>query len=1055
MGFDLGGFDGGLNLNLNGLPAAVYQFETFFHPYVCEFVKVLEKDGIDGLLRWQLSNGQETSIQQSPGEDPATFENAYGPVPIVVQPPFPHFDVEFAQTGQPDSMPYSIYNWEIFFHAPLYIAGLLSQNQRFEEAERWYHYIFDATDASVESAPARYWKFLPFRLAAEEQMAAQNQITDELAQLFQKNDEAVKKLDGLVRVWRGNAFDPHLVARGRVWEYPKAVVMKYLDNLIAWGDLQLAQNTMESRNFAALLFIRAAEILGDRSPSITPKVRPKPASYNDLAQDQLDGFSDAYAATENLVFGLNLDDQANGGKNASPPPPALYFAIPKNVKLLGYWDTVADRLFKLRHCMNLQGVVQQLPLFEPPIDPDLLVRAAAAGIDLSTVLNDLNAPVPHYRFPTMLQKAVEFCGDVRSLGAALLSALEKRDAEALARLRSTQEVDLLTVVRQVKEQQVEEAQATLDGVTKAREVIQIRLAYYTNIAFLNPFEMANLAVTVESLQFQTIHLGQELAAAILHLIPNFKVGFLTTVGATYGGENVASALQAFGGAMNVTTSMMGTAASLAATMGSYARRQDEWALQKNLAAKELEQSEKQLAAAQIRLVIAQKELANHDKQIANATAVDDFMKAKFTNQELFEWMVSQTSSLYFQSYQLAYNMAKRAERAYQFDLADYDSLFVTFGYWESLRNGLVAGDRLQYDLRRLEAAYLDGNQREFELTKDVSLALLAPEALIRLRETGECFIELPESLFARDHPECYLMRLWRVGITIPNVAGPYTGVNCRLTLTSSRIRMTPDISTGYPETPGDSRFRYNLGAVQVIATSSGRNDTGTFEPHDERRPPFLGAGAISQWRLEVLKETNRFPPNTISEVIMHLQYTGRDAGEKFKQEAMKQVLDGAQPPAPSTSVTQLGPGLRLFSARREFPDDWYRFLHQPDDGTSQTLQLDLSADRFPYRLETQAMTIDKVHVLLRYKAGLTYDQANDPLTASLSGFAGLPVSFAPNPAGNQLIHGSFDVPGSSPGGGWVLTLNAIPKVMSLNKGSKRLDPALIDDCFLLCSYAVK
>ena len=36
--------------------------------------------------------------------------------------------------------------------------------------------------------------------------------------------------------------------------------------------------------------------------------------------------------------------------------------------------TVADRLFKIRHCMNIQGVVRQLPLFEPPIDPALLVR---------------------------------------------------------------------------------------------------------------------------------------------------------------------------------------------------------------------------------------------------------------------------------------------------------------------------------------------------------------------------------------------------------------------------------------------------------------------------------------------------------------------------------------------------------------------------------------------------------------------------------------------------------------------------------------------------------
>ena len=66
---------------------------------------------------------------------------------------------------------------------------------------------------------------------------------------------------------------------------------------------------------------------------------------------------------------------------AAPVPslvgPTLYFCIPRNDKLLGYWDTVADRLFKIRHCMNIEGVVRQLPLFEPPIDPALLVQGGS------------------------------------------------------------------------------------------------------------------------------------------------------------------------------------------------------------------------------------------------------------------------------------------------------------------------------------------------------------------------------------------------------------------------------------------------------------------------------------------------------------------------------------------------------------------------------------------------------------------------------------------------------------------------------------------------------
>jgi hypothetical protein len=73
---------------------------------------------------------------------------------------------------------------------------------------------------------------------------------------------------------------------------------------------------------------------------------------------------------------------------------SLCFCIPHNDKHVQYCDVVADRLFKIRNCMNIEGVVRELPLFEPPIDPALLVRARAMGLDLATVLDELSAPSP-------------------------------------------------------------------------------------------------------------------------------------------------------------------------------------------------------------------------------------------------------------------------------------------------------------------------------------------------------------------------------------------------------------------------------------------------------------------------------------------------------------------------------------------------------------------------------------------------------------------------------------------------------------------------------------
>ena len=118
--------------------------------------------------------------------------------------------------------------------------------------------------------------------------------------------------------------------------------------------------------------------------------------------------------------------------------------------------------------MNIEGVVRQLPLFEPPIDPALLVKAAAAGIDIGSALSDVNAPLPHYRFSVMLPKAIELCNDLKALGGALLSALERRDAEALALLRSGHEQRMLDAVREVRKQQIREADEALAALRSPR-----------------------------------------------------------------------------------------------------------------------------------------------------------------------------------------------------------------------------------------------------------------------------------------------------------------------------------------------------------------------------------------------------------------------------------------------------------------------------------------------------------------------------------------------------------------------------------------------------------
>src|SRR5258708_18694057 len=101
-----------------------------------------------------------------------------------------------------------------------------------------------------------------------------------------------------------------------------------------------------------------------------------------------------------------------------------------------------------------------------------------------------------------------------------------------------------------------------------------------------------------------------------------------------------------------------------------------------------------------------KDRAAHDLQIANAHQTDEFLHGKYTNQELYEWMIGQVSSVYFKAYKLAFDVAKKAERCYRHELGSSDT-FLGFGYWDRLKKGLMTADALLQDINRMEVAYLE------------------------------------------------------------------------------------------------------------------------------------------------------------------------------------------------------------------------------------------------------------------------------------------------------------------------------------------------------------
>ena len=254
-----------------------------------------------------------------------------------------------------------------------------------------------------------------------------------------------------------NPFDPFVIARSRYTAFMKNVFICYIRNQIGWADQLYGQvDTIESINLATQLYVGVAQMLGELPEQIPPPYKQPELCYAQLAAgpvDQIDAFGNISEILENEfpyaggVPALNPGSQP-GHSRIQQDPALLHTA---GTQLLQFWTTVQSRLNNIRQCLNIEGAPQTLPLFEPPANPLLLVEAAAEGIDPGSVLSDLSAPLPNYRFSYLIAKASEYAADSQAFGRHLLDALEKNDAEGLALLRATQETAILTMMHDVKQ----------------------------------------------------------------------------------------------------------------------------------------------------------------------------------------------------------------------------------------------------------------------------------------------------------------------------------------------------------------------------------------------------------------------------------------------------------------------------------------------------------------------------------------------------------------------------------------------------------------------------
>lgn len=1001
------------------------------------------------------------------------------------------------------------YYRETFFHIPWLLADYKNTEENYAAAQRWYHTIFDPTAA--DGNPWRAYE-----------LTEPDKVTTRLRDLLVSS--------AALEAYRKDPFSPHAIARTRMSAYAKSIVMKYVDNLLDWGDSLFAQFTMESINEATMLYVMARDILGPRPPmpgscgtgavtrtyrsiragltdvsdllidletpraqtAVTatgyvyvipagfliaaepvarqqaPTAQPRPrtplaapgfggpggggpvadldaagiltvggaATPTSLSQlgsghtlwtttrgtpvtslgegtigfepagdaftipgtdggarvipgdgvtDFAQGYGpdavgtrsgDPFGAFDELHDKYGLDplevkyglgdvehgyfdpDRRDPLKNfhADPvevvPPKETVFCIPPNKELLGYWDRVEDRLWKVRSCMDISGARRRPELFAPELDPAMLVRMTAAGLSIDDILGLTAGPSTVYRFAYLVDKAKQHAGTVQSFGAQLLSALEKADAEELNQLRNVHEQNLLKLRGQLATVEIDAAEETLASLRAQREAVEYRRQHFVALRTVGSLPQERTQQDLQKMAgtFRTAAGIAQTVAAILTVIPDF--GAWTAM--KFGGSQLGAAGRATGEGLGHVAGFLDTGAALAGVAGSIARRDEEWVHQQETARRELEQIDRSLVAAGLRRDIATRSLEVHNRTATQAEEMYEFFRDRFSNVDRYRLLVKDLRRLYKLAFDSALRLAQLAEKAYrderQDDDASDDNDTLAGHYWDAGSAGLLAGEKLLADLQRLERQYLTRNKRKLELEHSFSLAQLAPDKLDLLRRTGVCSFAIPEWFFDLSYPGHYRRRIKAVRLSMPCVTGPYVNVGATLRLVNHWLRPTGAANGALMLQP--------LGEAPMIATSKAQLDGGVFELsfRDERYMPFEGAGAVSEWSLSLPKGLRTFDYDTIGDVIVHLQYTADhstalvDKWDAAIGGLVALLRDVDKPP-------QI---VRRISLRDDLPDVFHRLVHSPV-GTE-----------VPFTLDE------------RYFAGFLADQGLTAAAASLS-----------------------------------------------------------------------
>ncbi|MBK8251144.1 MAG: hypothetical protein IPK82_00550 [Polyangiaceae bacterium] len=291
--------------------------------------------------------------------------------------------------------------------------------------------------------------------------------------------------------------------------------------------------------------------------------------------------------------------------------------------------------------------------------------------------------------------------------------------------------------------------------------------------------------------------------------------------------------------------------------------------------------------------------------------------------------------------------------------------------------------------------------------------------------------------------------------TVATVRNTLDTVQCEVALLSSKIRKSAALNgSAYAEAAGgqDSRFSIDPTAVEALSTTTADDDAGMFQLdlRDEKLLPYEGRGVLSTWRVEVPADQNRFALHRIADVVLHVRYTSRDAGDLLKSKAKNHL---------NASTLQR---VRVISAKTVAHEAFASFGQGQDNPPpAHRLEIPVTREGFHTFLGKRDVQIVKVTVSATFNEKYTSLGVSSPthLTFQLTppgqtAITGTLQFIAGEPHTDLTLAG--DVPVKNPDEGpfvpWVFSIENIADIPSHLKANGKLHPDALEDIWLTFTY---